>query len=253
MSTKPQLPQHTMPPNPSDPTERPTNMPCGARAEQGSNATAVKTWLDDATLLAAWRAGDDAARDALVRRYDLVARRRLRYRARRDEDVDELVQQVLIRFTHALARYEGRGKIRSFYVAVEGHTVFDYYRRCYRDPESFDPDLLTEEDLDGLSASRRLCLNRHLTRLAYALVTVLTLNEKLVVEQLFIDRLPVPVVAESLGVAESTVRGLLMRARQKLKDHFGDDYMQISRGNDVDFDELAQQLAELGHAVGLLS
>jgi RNA polymerase sigma factor (sigma-70 family) len=217
---------------------------------QNSQPIGAKTWHDDASLLGMWRNGNLDARDTLIRRYDHIARRRLASRVRSEQDLDDLVQRLLLRFTQALANYQGNGKIRSFYVAVEGYVMLDYYRGCYREPENFDPDQLTMEDLDDISPCRRLCLSRHLARLAEALETVLTLNERTVIEQLFIDRLSVAAVAEGMNVAESTVRGLLMRARQKLRDHFGDDYMEIARGVDVSFDELAQQLAMLGAAMG---
>jgi RNA polymerase sigma-70 factor (ECF subfamily) len=172
---------------------------------------------DDAAMLAAWRRGDRAAGDRLLRRY--VELMRGFFRRRVDGNADDLVQQAL------LACIEGRDRIREddafrrFALGVARNLVRMHMRRRVH--------ISMEECTDampcpGLGPDDRLERSSRERALLGALEQ-LTVSHRTVVAMHWWQRLSAGAIASRLALPEPTVRSRLRRARLALRAHLDCD------------------------------
>lgn len=178
-------------------------------------------------LVKLWQGGDAYAGDELLRRYGSIARAQLAGKVPAG-DLEDLVQDTLVRFMRALLEAHP-DRARMLLAVIARRSVADYFRGRELEPIPVDPSTLSFEDSGGPSIARSVGLNEHLARLAHALETELSLRQRSVIEMIFFDNLSVAEVAERLGVSPNTVRHTLHRARRKLMEYFGEDYMDLPR------------------------
>jgi RNA polymerase sigma-70 factor (ECF subfamily) len=103
---------------------------------------------DDA-LLAAARAGDRAALDALLRRHLDFIHAVCRRLAGNDADADDATQEALIAITRGISRFDGRSSLRTWLYRVATNACLDELRRKARRPTTGIPEV--EQDIDGPS------------------------------------------------------------------------------------------------------
>lgn len=100
--------------------------------------------FDDAALVSLARSGDPDAREALVRAVQPVLRAFFRKRLGSSPDVDDLVQNTLIRIHRGLSDLEQADRFKAFAMKAAFFEVQDFYRGRYSSREAlFDPDLPT--------------------------------------------------------------------------------------------------------------
>jgi RNA polymerase sigma-70 factor (ECF subfamily) len=87
---------------------------------------------DDAALIAAWQTGDERAAAELVRRHTRALARFLAAAGARDADVDDLVQETLIRAFRGVARFRGQCRFRTWLLTIGGNVLRDAGRRAGR-------------------------------------------------------------------------------------------------------------------------
>lgn len=83
----------------------------------------------DAALVAAYRAGDETAATALVRRHAPAAARFLYASGADDGEVDDLVQEAFFRAFRALDRWRQEATFRSWLFTIAGNLLRDERRR----------------------------------------------------------------------------------------------------------------------------
>ena len=88
---------------------------------------------DDAALIARWRAGDQVAATALVRRHAPAVARFLAG-AGAGEDVDDLVQEAFFRAFRYIDRFRGGAAFRTWVMTIAGNALTDLRRRHGRRP-----------------------------------------------------------------------------------------------------------------------
>ena len=86
----------------------------------------------DASLAAAWRAGDEGAAAEIVRRHAGAVARFLYSAGASRSDVDDLVQETLFRGFRRLDSWRGEASLRSWLCCIAGNLLKDEYRRGKR-------------------------------------------------------------------------------------------------------------------------
>lgn len=86
----------------------------------------------DAALIVAWRGGDEQAAAELVRRHARALARFLAGAGAPEADLDDLVQEALIRAFRAVDRFRGQCQFRTWLLTIGGNVLKDHGRRAGR-------------------------------------------------------------------------------------------------------------------------
>ncbi|HEX9703874.1 MAG TPA: sigma-70 family RNA polymerase sigma factor [Gemmatimonadales bacterium] len=117
---------------------------------------------DDAALIAAWQTGDEQAAAELVRRHARPLARFLAAAGAPEADVDDLVQETLIRAFRGVARFRGQCRFRTWLLTIGGNVLRDAGRRAGRvrvlplEEDLASPDGDPHERAVAAEAERRL-------------------------------------------------------------------------------------------------
>jgi len=87
---------------------------------------------DDAALIAAWRQGDEQAATELVRRHARALARFLAAAGAVAADLDDLVQEALIRAFRGVASFRGQCQFRTWLMTIGANVMKDAARRAKR-------------------------------------------------------------------------------------------------------------------------
>lgn len=184
------------------------------------------TTQDEASLLAALRAGDDVAFETLVRlhggRMLAVARRLLAD----DGDAQDAVQEAFLSAFKSLATFDGRAQIGTWLHRITVNAALMKLHTRKRHPESSIEDLLPTFKADGHQdaptgrwtesagsvaeqSETRILIRQQIEKLPESYRTVLLLRD--------IEEFDTETVAQMLDLSISTVKVRLHRARQALR------------------------------------
>lgn len=83
----------------------------------------------DAALITAWQAGDERAATELVRRHARALARYLSAAGAGDGEIDDLVQETLVRAFRAIGRFQGRSQFRTWLLTIGRNVLRDAVRR----------------------------------------------------------------------------------------------------------------------------
>lgn len=86
----------------------------------------------DAALIAAWRSGDEQAAAELVRRHARALARFLAAGGAGEAELDDLVQEALLRAFRAIESFRGTCQFRTWLFAIGGNVLKDAGRRAAR-------------------------------------------------------------------------------------------------------------------------
>jgi RNA polymerase sigma-70 factor (ECF subfamily) len=87
---------------------------------------------DDAALIAAWRTGDEQAAAELVRRHARALARFLAAAGAMAAELDDLVQETLVRAFRAVGSFRGQCQFRTWLLTIGGNVLKDAGRRAKR-------------------------------------------------------------------------------------------------------------------------
>ena len=169
--------------------------------------------LDQLTLARACKKRDATALAALIDRHGpqvhrLVARMLV---GRRDQ-VDDVVQDVLVKVVGALPRFDpgGPAKLSTWILTIATRTCIDVLRRPRRaEPLDFDPP--ARGDLHRSAEQRELCRN-----VARAMCELPPEQRAVLVLRAYHD-CDTAEIARMLGIEPGTVKSRLSRARSSLR------------------------------------
>lgn len=88
--------------------------------------------VTDAALIAAWQSGDEQAAAELVRRHARALARFLSGAGAPEGELDDLVQEALVRAFRAVDRFRGQCQFRTWLLAIGGNVLKDAGRRAKR-------------------------------------------------------------------------------------------------------------------------
>ncbi len=166
----------------------------------------------DTELLDAWRRGDEASGNALVKRHFRSVSRFLR--SKFGNDVEDLIQSTFLDCVRSRDTIREEIGFRAFVLMLAHRRLVDELRRRSRRP-SFDPAHDSIAD-SGASPSHALTRDERARLLQRALVT-LPLEQQATLELFYWEQLPGKDIAAVLGVSAHTVRSRLARAKKALR------------------------------------
>ena len=183
------------------------------------------TTIDDQTMLAGLRAGDQQAFEALVRVYGgrmLVVARRF---VRTDEDAQDIVQSAYLSAFRAVGQFEGHCLIGTWLHRIVVNTALMTLRSRRRKPEASIEDLLPAFQEDGhhveqfsdWAAPADELMQRAETRgIVRGCIDRLPANYREVLLLRDIEELSTGEAARMLAITPTAVKVRLHRARQAL-------------------------------------
>ncbi len=166
----------------------------------------------DEVLMAAYRAGDRAAFDALFSRYAPRLRQTLSRRINRRDDVADLVQQTFLQLHRARADFREGAKLRPWLYTIALNLARQYFRRKGRRPETglgeVEPAERGQEgDPERPAVAREL----------HEALAALPAAQREVIELHWFEGLPFKEVAQVVGASESAVKVRAHRGYEKLR------------------------------------
>jgi RNA polymerase sigma-70 factor (ECF subfamily) len=175
----------------------------------------------DAELIAAVLDGDSASFEPLIRKYQPRVFATARRYARRDSEVEDIVQEVFIKAFQKLKGFRGEAPFEHWLMRLAVRTCYDFLRGHQRNRETAFSEL-TEPEADWLErfvvqpdaavenadAARQL-VDRILSRLPPAARLVITLLE--------IEGRPVKEIAAMTGWSVPLVKVRAFRARAEMR------------------------------------
>lgn len=176
---------------------------------------------NDAELVAAVRGGDTASFEELVRKYQPRVFATARRYARREEEVEDIVQEVFIKAFQKLDTFRGDAPFEHWLMRLAVHTCYDFLRAHQRNRESRFTDLSDPERdwLDHFVAeparapedvdAARTLVNR--------LLTMLSPKARLIITLLEIEERSVKEIAALTGWSVTLVKVRAFRARAEMR------------------------------------
>jgi len=180
--------------------------------------------MDDAQLIEKASAGDRTAFEELVSahrpRLEALVRTRLGSQLERFVELDDVVQETLLRAFRSMAQYrpDGEDSFLRWLGGISNHVLLEAAKRSRRDvivPLDVEP-----ADGSQVSASRAARREERFARLEHALAS-LSPDHRQVILLARVDRLPMKEVASRMGRTPGAAAQLLWRALQNLKESFG--------------------------------
>ena len=185
----------------------------------------------DAELIAAVLQGDAASFEPLVEKHSPRLFATARRYARREDEVQDIVQEVWLKAYQRLASFRGEAPFEHWLMRLAVRTSFDFLRRHQRNRESSFSEL-SEPEADWLdrfvaepeaapedAEAARLLINRVLAELsppARLVITLLELEDRSVKEIARLTGWSVPLVKVRAFRARAEMRKILARlARDK--------------------------------------
>jgi RNA polymerase sigma-70 factor (ECF subfamily) len=185
----------------------------------------------DAELIAAVLRGDAASFEPLVKKYSPRVFATARRYARREDEVQDIVQEVWLKAFQKLASFRGDAPFEHWLMRLAVRTCYDFLRAHQRNRESSFTDLTEPEDdwLDRFAAdpvaapedadAARLLVQRALEQLsppARLIITLLEIEDRSVKEIAQLTGWSVPLVKVRAFRARAELRKILARmARDK--------------------------------------
>ena len=170
--------------------------------------------LDQLTLERACKRGDRRALEAVLERHGPQVHRLVaRMLAGRPDQVEDVVQDVLVKVIGALPRFDPHGpaKLSTWILTIATRTCIDLLRRSWRE-EPLEFELPAREDLER--AAQQRALSQRVTR---AMASLPPGQRAVLVLRAYHD-LDMAEIAAVLGIEPGTVKSRLSRARAKLRD-----------------------------------
>lgn len=167
----------------------------------------------DVALVKRAREGDGEALGALVERIEPMIRAFFVSRIGRRSEVDDLVQNTLLRLHRGISELNDARRLKSFTMRAAVFELQDYYRGRYSAKEYlYDPENPPELDPSESSAGAGVDVERVMGVLTEKARTILEMREY---------GYRYEEIARSLDTTEAAVKMQVKRAFDKLRDEFG--------------------------------
>jgi RNA polymerase sigma-70 factor (ECF subfamily) len=186
--------------------------------------------LEDPALIACAQAGDRAAFDVLVHRYDRDVLRLVLRVVRSPEEARDVYQEAFLRIYRNLHRFRLDSSFYTWIYRVVTNVCLDHLRRRRSRPEdqapafpaadagqTQPPDFFESRE-DMQANPERLLLGQEIGERIDAAVAQLSPRERMIFEMKHYQGLKLRAIGEALGTSEETVKNSLFRATRKLRE-----------------------------------
>src|SRR6266702_1708588 len=180
---------------------------------------------EESILVAAARAGDIGAFEALVRRYDRNVFRIAQHITQNREDAEDVVQDAFLKAYQNLGQFQGQSKFYTWLVRIAVNEALMRLRR--RRPErmvSIDEDVKTEDDsipreiADWSPNPEQLYNQGELKEILHKTIQGLPESFGTVFILRDVEGLSTEETADALGLSVPAVKSRLLRARLQLRE-----------------------------------
>ncbi len=178
----------------------------------------------DPELIAAVLRGDQASFEPLVVRYQPRVFATARRYARREEEVEDVVQEVFVKAFQKLGSYRAEAPFEHWLMRIAVRVCFDFLRRHQRNREMRFTDLSDDESewLDRLGAKGDASPDASAAKqLVGRLLEQLSPDARLVITLLEIEERSVREIAQMTGWSETLVKVRAFRARAQMRKLLG--------------------------------
>ena len=194
--------------------------------ERGSGgARAIGGSVDERQLVRRAQKGDKAAFETLVRRHEHRVFAVARGILKRQEDVEDIAQQVFVKAYFSLKRFDQRAAFSTWLYKITVNECWDLLRKRKARPLVYEADFSEEQSRQYTAPEReaskapdtsdrmamRERLNHMLGQLDKRDRAMLVLKE--------VEGFSVEEIAESMGLNANTVKVRLFRARRRMIDY----------------------------------
>jgi RNA polymerase sigma-70 factor, ECF subfamily len=190
--------------------------------------------LDERALVAEAQAGNRAAFEELVRRYDRDVLRLALNLMKRPEDARDVYQEAFLKVYRNLHRFRFECSFYTWLYRIVTNVCLDHLRRRQARPEDQAPEMNSGKQEEGitdfferqrehrptLDPERRLMGLEIKARIARAMER-LSPRERIVFEMKHYQGLKLRAIGDVLGTTEETVKNSLFRATRKLRNELG--------------------------------
>lgn len=177
--------------------------------------------LSDAELIAAVLQGETARFELLIKRYQPRIFATARRYARREDEVEDIVQEVFIKAFHKLASYRAEAPFEHWLMRLAVRTCFDFLRSHRRNRETAFTDM-TLQETDWLEQFVAEPTTRHEDATAARVLVEKVLDQlspsaRLVITLLEIEERSVKEIAALTGWSIPLVKVRAFRARAEMR------------------------------------
>jgi RNA polymerase sigma-70 factor (ECF subfamily) len=178
---------------------------------------------DDIALMLAVKAGDERAFGTLVERHQFRVVGTVAKMLGGEADAEDIAQQVFIRVWQSAPRYSPSAKFTTWLLTITRNLVFNEMRRRQRarlvplDPGDADRAPVGHADASARSAPEEIA-EKELQEAISAAIAALPEAQRTAVILRRFDNMPYEEIAKVLGTTVPSVKSLLFRARNDLKD-----------------------------------
>jgi RNA polymerase sigma-70 factor (ECF subfamily) len=184
--------------------------------------------LEDSALIARAQAGERAAFDVLVRRYDRDVLRLILRVVHNQEYANDLYQESFLRIYRNLHRFRLESSFYTWIYRIVTNVCLDHLRRRRSRPEDQAPAIEVDagrtQSVDFFDAQVRTqagpeqsLLGKEIGERIDAALQQLSPRERIIFEMKHYQGLKLRAIGEALGTSEETVKNSLFRATQKLR------------------------------------
>jgi RNA polymerase sigma-70 factor (ECF subfamily) len=204
--------------------------PISIRAED--RAAQLGARLDEKALVERAQAGNQAAFEELVHRYDRDVLRLALNLTRRAEDARDVYQEAFLKAYKNLHRFRFECSFYTWLYRIVTNVCLDHLRRRSSRPEDQAPELAEEGDAphdfferqrepSPSSDPERHAMGREIGLQITAAMSRLSPRERVIFEMKHYQGLKLRAIGEMLGTTEETVKNSLFRATRKLRLQLG--------------------------------
>jgi len=208
----------------------PNGTRCDDAVSNAAIADPARAQTEERTLIERAQAGDRAAFDELVRRYDRTVLRLATNVLRRPEDARDVYQESFLKIYKNLSRFRFECSFYTWVYRVVTNSCLDHLRRRECRPEDQAPETALSDRGDaapdffdrqaatepGGNPERSAFSQEIAQRIAQALQR-LTPREQMIFAMKHYQGMKLRVIGEALGTTEETVKNSLFRATRKMR------------------------------------
>jgi RNA polymerase sigma-70 factor (ECF subfamily) len=202
-----------------------------ALALDGDAGPATVRVVDEQALVREAQAGNRAAFEELVHRYDRDVLRLALNLLRRPEDARDVYQEAFLKVYRNLLRFRFECSFYTWVYRIVTNVCLDHLRRRNSRPEEQAPEPagadegLPQDFFDRQKENRpaadpeRHLMGQEISRRIHAALQLLSPRERVVFELKHYQGLKLRAIGQVLGTTEETVKNSLFRATRKLRTH----------------------------------